>query len=111
MTDLETKDICEYIDYEDDEFNIFHQSPSSQIALIPEQYGNAEGKVMKSDAGNFAKWVEQKHPEYQIQMHKAESQLALKSSDIWLPLVFLAGDITLPIYLNIVANYIYDKAK
>ncbi len=28
-----------------------------------------------------------------------------------MPLVFLASDITLPIYLNIVANYLYEKMK
>lgn len=28
-----------------------------------------------------------------------------------MPIVFLASDVTLPIYLNLVANYLYDKSK
>ncbi len=51
------------------------------------------------------------NPNINIEVQKADKRLLLRSGDYWLPIVFLARDITLPLYLNIVANYLYEKMK
>ena len=95
----------------DKEFRDFLKSTPSGLLFVSEEYSECEGLVMKEDAGDFAKWLRQKQPELHVEVHKANKQLVLRSSDIWLPLVFLASDVALPVYLNLVANYIYDRIR
>jgi hypothetical protein len=83
----------------------------SGLELVAEQYGEGKQVAMKSDAGDFAKWLRTHNPEVNVTLETRTPKLVLRSGDIWLPLVFLASDIALPVYLNLVASYLYDKMK
>lgn len=108
---LAPKDICEVIVVEDDaDFRFFQKNNPSGLAMIPEKYGELDQPVLSADAGDFAKWLKEHAPKMTVQTRKAD-RLTLRSNDYWLPLVFLAKDIALPAYLNLVSNYIYDKMK
>lgn len=112
MPDLEPKDICEFVTVpSDDKFRAFLAKAPSGIALVPEHYGEHEAPVIKASAGDFAKWVAFAHPNVKIELPGKVERLVLHSEDYWLPLAFLASDIALPIYLNLVASYIYDRMK
>lgn len=103
---------CDLIDLEDTtEFKKYIDSAPSGLMFMPEKYGECNDLVVKSGAGSFAKWVKQKHPEIHIDYPKDCKKLVLNNNDYWMPLTFLATDITLPVYLNIVASYIYDFMK
>lgn len=112
MHSLESKQICETVVVDDDaNFRSYLKSNPTGFSVVPEPYGKLEGLTLPSDAGDFAKWVRQNAPSIKVEARKADRRIVRRSSDYWLPLVFLAGDIALPIYLNLVANYLYDKMK
>jgi len=66
--------------------------------------------VVGANAKHFAKWLHINKPEISVKVDSSPS-LALHAHDIWFALVFLASDITLPIFLNLVASYVYDQLK
>lgn len=110
MDFLDDKDFSETITLDDDkEFRDFLDVTPSGLAFIPEK-GSKDGELlMKACAGEFSKWIKRENPEINIDKRKADKKLVLHSSDIWFPLVYLANDITLPMYINLVSNYIYNK--
>jgi hypothetical protein len=112
MSSLEPKDISEFVTVKsDDEFRDFIGKSPSGIALVPQTYGDHPTPVIKALAGDFAKWMAATHPEVKVEIPGKAERLLLRNEDYWLPLAFLASDIALPIYLNLVASYLYDKLK
>ena len=102
----------ELIDLEDDsDFRAFLNSKPSGIKFLPEKYQDCEEMVVKKEAGSFSKWLRQNHPNIKVYVPEGHKKLVLKDNDFWFPLVFLASDITLPVYINIVSNYIYDRMR
>jgi hypothetical protein len=82
------------------------------VLCVPEpKFREYTGSVLKPDTFSFAKWFKKNHPEITIDVGNASAKVGLRSNDFWLPLVYLANDVSLQIYLNIVANYIYDMAR
>ncbi len=112
VTSLEPKEVCELRNVEDaTAFLAFATKHSSGIEMVAEQYGEGQQVAVKSNVGHFAKWLRVNNPELNIVLEPKVPKLVLRSGDIWLPLAFLASDIGLPIYLNLVASYLYDRMK
>lgn len=112
MDIFDDKESCEIVAVDDDkDFRKFLTSTPQGITFMPEKYQGCEDLVMKADAGDFAKWLKKNKPGLNVEVRKADKKLVLRSSDFWLPLVFLASDIALPVYLNLVSSYIYDRMK
>lgn len=112
MTFLEPKDACDLTVVENDAaFLAFYAKNSSGIEMVAEQYGEAKQMVVKSDAGDFAKWLRIHQSAVHVALEAKAPKLVLRSGDIWLPLTFLASDIALPVYLNLVASYLYERMK
>lgn len=106
------KEICEVVIVEDDsDFRAYQKGNPSGFVMVPEPYGEVKGLVLKSDGGDFAKWLKRHDPSIKMEVRQAEQRLILRSGDYWLPLAFLASDVALPIYLNMVASYLYEKMK
>lgn len=112
MSAIEPKEICEItsVDEHSDFKNYLGSSPLG-FKIIPMEYFNCDGRVLCSETGDFAKWVRKNNPAINVEIETPDKKLILRSGDYWLPLVFLANDVTLPIYLNIVASYLYEKMK
>lgn len=112
MSIFEPKEVCETVVVnEDSDFKSYLLTNPTGLLIVPESDSESEGLLLPSDAGDFAKWVKQTEAGIKVEMRRADRCLVRKSGDYWLPLVFLATDITLTVYLNIVANYLYDKMK
>lgn len=112
MSLLEPKDVCDLIIVEDDAaFRAFAAKNPSGLKMLAEKYGESKQVVLKSEAGDFAKWLRVHDSAINVVMDAKAPKLVLRSSDVWLPLAFLASDIALPIYLNLVASYLYEKMK
>lgn len=112
MTVLEPKEIRKISSIsEDTDFKTFIDSNPSGFKIVPCEYPDCQGKILYSDTGDFAKWVKKVYPDLNVERQNADKKLLLRSGDYWLPLVFLASDMTVQVYLNIVANYLYDKMK
>jgi len=89
----------------------FHRSLEESVAsivVVPQIVGDDE--VVPSDTGDFLKWLRSTHPTMNVSVPEAK-RLILRSHDLWFPLVYLATEVSLPIYLNLVSNYLYDRAR
>lgn len=112
MISLEPKDKCELLSIEDGAaFLAFSAKNPTGLEMVAEQYGEGQQVAVKSDAGDFAKWLRATSPDLNVVLESMAPKLVLRSGDIWLPLTFLASDIALPVYLNLVASYLYDRMK
>ena len=81
------------------------------LRFVPEPYRPESPLSLVSDFGDFAKWVRQHNPSLPISIPTATPKLLLRNADVWLPLVYLAGDTSLQVFLNMAASYLYDKSK
>jgi hypothetical protein len=112
LTNLESKDVCALRNIEDDAaFRAFSAKDPTGLEMVAEPYGEGQQVAMKSDAGHFAKWLRANSPDLNVVLELKAPKLVLRSGDIWLPLTFLASDIALPVYLNLIASYLYDRMK
>lgn len=85
--------------------------PSSGIAFLPERVG-VDGTIgMKPDYGDFMKWMGANHKQTALTLPPHSPKAVLRSSDIWLPLIYLASDTSVQVFLNMAASYLYDRAK
>lgn len=80
------------------------------IFFIPEPYGNT-ALGMKADGPDFAKWLKQNQSSIAISLPPSTPKISLHGADIWLPLMYLASDVTMPVFLNLVSSYVYEKIK
>jgi hypothetical protein len=108
---LDDKETCEMVVVDDPDFQSFLRAGIAGLKFVPRPYRNCKGKLMSPDAGDFSKWLYRNHSEINLTLDKGDGTLILRSRDFWLPLVFLASDVALPIYLNLVSNYLYDRMK
>ena len=111
MSTVEPKNVAEILEPEKSLIDETLITGKNGIVVIPELFGDVDQPIVKADTGDFIKWLKITSPEVEIFNSVSMPKLVLNSGDYWLPLVFLASDITLPIYLNLVASYLYDKAK
>lgn len=89
-----------------DAYHDFAARNSAGISIIPNHDGHLEAEV-----SDFVKWVRADHAHIPIIYPQQAPKLVLHGADIWLPLIFLAGDTSVQIFLNMLASYLYDKAK
>lgn len=111
MNPFENKNICKVENF-DVSTLVDEKLPEQKgIVVLPERHGHAKQLAVVADAGDFVKWVKRNSDGISISQPKETKKLLLRSIDIFLPLVFLASDIALPVYLNLVASYLYDKTR
>lgn len=85
-------------------------STKDGIKLVPEPYGDTP-LSLKADGVDFAKWIKETRPGFPISLPNSTPKIALHSADVWLPLIHLASDTSMSVFLNMVSSYLYDKAK
>ena len=93
------------------EFSKFISESQKGIRIVNKEYFGTTEVVAKPDTGDFIKWIKSNKPSINLHLPSSTRQLVLKSNDFWLPLVYLCNDVTLQMYLNIVASYLYDRSK
>ena len=94
------------------EFERLAATYQTGVALVPQPYG-AEGTTsLHADGGDFAKWLRATNNNLDIHLPKEpQPRVLLRNNDIWLPLFWLGTNIALPVFLGLLANYLYDRAK
>jgi hypothetical protein len=108
---LEPKEVIEVLTVDDPEFARFIETNPSGLAIVPDRWRDYPEPVLPPNAGDFAKWLRAKNPSVSVQVVRTDKPLLLHSGDYWLPLVFLASDVSVQVYLNMVASFLYDKLK
>lgn len=85
-------------------------STGTGMRVVPTEFREAGELLHKPEAYNFVKWARLQEPALTISLEDAEV-IDLRSDEYYLPLVFLASDVTLPFYLNLAANYVHEMAR
>jgi len=112
MAFVHEQDCLELKDVSDGEaFSSVQSMCQSGISIMKEQYPDCSEPILKPESGDFAKWLRSNHSQINLVYEKPGKRLLLRGNDYWMPLVFLASDISLPIYLNLVSSYVYEKMK
>lgn len=83
----------------------------SDILIMPYKYN--EDFYFADEAVSFYKYCKSKNLEENVDILADENikVRSLHSFDIWMPLIFVATNIVLPIAVNIVSDYIREKRK
>jgi hypothetical protein len=109
---LEPKEVVEVITVSGDpEFERFIETDARGLTIVPEPWKDYPEPVLPPDAGDFAKWLRANATSVSVRVAETDKRLVLHSAEIWLGLAFLASDVSVQIYLNMVANYLYDRLK
>lgn len=111
MSIVEPKEICELQEIEELPIEKSVASKKNGIVFVPALYGQLDQPVIMADTGDFIKWLKSESPNIEVDTNTTSPKLVLRSGDYWLPLAYLASDVTLPVYLNLVSSYLYEKAR
>ena len=108
MKSITPTDICEYktlnsLDIDTAEIG------ATGITILPEKSSYSQESTLKSHTGDFVKWLKINNPDLAVEYNTAPT-LNLCSNNIWLPLVFLASDVSTLMYLQLVSDYLSEKA-
>lgn len=85
---------------------------TTDFLVVPSEYKENE-YYFAQESVSFVKFCRQNHPENSIDL-LADSDIqirSLHSFDIWMPIIWVAGNILLPIAINLVSDYIKEKLK
>lgn len=109
MTLHDQKDRAEVLSVDDrSAFDAFLATVGKGIRLVPQPTDEDGTLALQPNGVDFAKWLRETHTSVAVGVPPVPRRI-LHSHDIWIPLVFLANDIGLPIYLSLVSSYVYDK--
>lgn len=85
---------------------------NSEGIFLSSEDGFREGQaVLRPETYRFAKWLRQNKPELNVEIDKCENVIDLKSVEIWVPLVFLAKNVALPLFLSCVYDFLKSVVK
>jgi hypothetical protein len=112
MSQLEQKEVCKVTTVEDDtDFQSYLETNPSGLVMLAGPWRDWPEPVLQQDTGDFVKWLKINAPSIPVEVRKKEQRLLLQSGDYLLHLAFLDSDVSVQIYLNMVASYLYDKLK
>lgn len=91
------------------------RAKEADILILPD-FNIREGvdRAFQSDTVSFYKYSRVYTDDYKIELYEnkgEEKVLSLHSFDIWIPTVFIASSILLPLFINLISSYVYDKLK
>lgn len=100
--------------FESDNVSLETQKKLTTVDLlaIPRKYQDDEF-YFAQETINFLKYCRLNNPQYNIDI-LADSDIrirSLHSFDLWLPAIFIASNVLLPIAVNLVSDYIWEKMK
>lgn len=86
---------------------------AQEILIMPELQDD-NSSVFAQEAIPFYKFTKEKNPNTKIDFCADEGSIqerALHSFDIYMPIIFIAANVILPLVVGLVTNYVYDKMK
>ena len=94
---------------DDQEFRAFVHGGGKGILCRTQVLDDSDG--LMPETYRFAKWMRSKRADVHIDVTASEGTHVLKSSEYWMPLVFLASNVSLPMFIGLITSYVYDMAK
>ncbi len=86
---------------------------NSEMLIVPTHYAKGE-YYFPNETVQFYKFCKQRNNdniEFLADDSTGIQTRILHSFDIWMPIIFVASEILLPVAVGLVTNYIYDKMK
>ena len=97
---------------EDDiDYREFAKENQVGLRFIPALPSDGLPLRLNAGFGDFAKWIKHNHSAFPLSIPKDTHKIVLQGADIWLPLIQIASDTSMQIFLSMVSSYLYDKAK
>lgn len=94
------------------ELTALMQTNVKGILCVPESATRQSlHNVLMSETYDFAKWLKKSRKDVAIDVVESEGIKSLRSGDLWFPIVVLASDMSVQVFLGLVSNYIYDRIK
>ena len=94
------------------EFLSFIRKNPKGILCVPENVTKQSShNVVMPQTYDFAKWIRKNKKDITINVARSKGAKSLHSNDFWMPIVFLASDVSVQVFLGLVSNYIYDRIK
>ena len=90
----------------DSSFKEYLRTNPTGLKIVPIRRDNGFAEHVWTD--EFVEWLRKKK-NINVDYEECTIKLILGSNELLLPLVFLADDITLSMYLNMVADYVYER--
>jgi hypothetical protein len=88
------------------------QNNTKSILCIPENITKQSSyNIVMAETYDFAKWLRKKRQDISIDVTQSEGIKSLHSNEFWMPIVILASDMSVQVFLGIVSSYIYDRIK
>jgi len=88
------------------------QTNTKGILCVPESVTKQSShNVVMRQTYDFAKWLKKSRKDITIDVAESEGIKSLRSGDLWIPIVILASDMSVQVFLGLVSNYIYDRIK
>lgn len=90
----------------------FMQKNPKGILCVPENITKQSTyNVVMPQTYDFAKWIKKNREDITISVAESEGIKSLHSYDFWMPIVILASDMSVQVFLALVSSYIYDRIK
>jgi len=90
----------------------FMQENPKGILCVPENVTKqSQYNVVMPQTYDFAKWIKKNRKDITIDVAESEGIKSLHSYDFWMPIVILASDMSVQVFLGLVSSYIYDRIK
>lgn len=94
------------------ELTSFVQKNPKGILCVPENATKQSPyNVVMPQTYDFAKWIRKNRKDITINVAESEGIKSLHSHDFWMPIVVLASDMSVQVFLGLVSSYIYDRIK
>lgn len=88
------------------------QNNVTGILCVPENITKQSShNVVMPQTYDFAKWLKKNRKDIPIDVAKSEGIKSLHDNDFWMPIVILASDMSVQVFLGLVSSYIYDRIK
>lgn len=88
------------------------QINTNRILCVPENVTRqSQYNAVMPQTYDFAKWIRKNKEDITIDVAKSEGIKSLHSHDFWMPIVILASDMSVQVFLGLVSSYIYDRIK
>lgn len=94
------------------ELSSLMQNNTKGILCVPENVTRqSSNNVVMPQTYDFAKWLKRSRKDITIDVAQSEGTKSLHSNDFWMPIVILASDVSIQVFLGLVSSYIYDRIK
>lgn len=110
VIELEQSSLETYIKQSEQSSMLEEKCQKDSLLILPRKY-EKQGYCFASHSVDFVKFCRSQNADVEILSTDDFKVLDLHSFDIWMPIIYVAQEILLPLAISLVANFISSKKK